>query len=60
MTRSAHYHVEVEYRTEMTRGYSSVDIRGILQKKPNAEVCLEADYDRFKEMLFKVLREERS
>lgn len=56
MTRSARYHVDVEHRSELTRGYSSVDVLGITGKAPNAEVCLAADYERFREMLFTILR----
>lgn len=56
MTKSARYHVDIEYRSELTRGYSAVDILGITGQMPNAEVCLEADYQRFREMLFTILR----
>lgn len=57
MARSARRYLEVEHRSELTKGYSLVDMNGILGKEPNAEICLEADLDRFRSMLFKLLAE---
>lgn len=54
--RSLELYVDVEYRSEMTRGYSLVDQGRVLKKDPNAEVVLRADKERFKEMLLKVLQ----
>ncbi|MDJ0271150.1 MAG: nucleoside hydrolase [Candidatus Caldarchaeum sp.] len=49
-------YVDVENQSELTRGMSVVDHRGVLGKEPNADVCYEADAQLFREMLFKILR----
>jgi purine nucleosidase len=54
--RSARCFVDIECTGELTRGYSLVDLLGVTGRAPNAEVCLEADRDRFRSMLFSVLR----
>ncbi|MEM4299279.1 MAG: hypothetical protein QXH32_04990 [Candidatus Caldarchaeum sp.] len=48
--------MDVENQSELTRGMSVVDHRGVLGKEPNADVCYEADAQLFREMLFKILR----
>ena len=55
-TESIHCFVDVEYRSELTRGYSLVDQGRVLDREPNTEVVLRADKDLFTEMLVKVLR----
>jgi len=55
MTSSARYFVDVETRGELTRGYTLVDILGRLGRTPNARVCLEADGERFRRTLMRVL-----
>jgi purine nucleosidase len=55
-TQAIDTYVDVEYRSELTRGYSLVDQGGVLGKKPNAEVVLRADKALFKDMLVRVLR----
>lgn len=65
---SAHY-VEIETQSELTRGMTVVDQLGVahdernrevwshlLQREPNAQVCWEVDYPRWKEILYSVLR----
>jgi purine nucleosidase len=68
-TRSAMHHVEVECGSDLTRGMTIVDERGVAntgpnvetwkllnQKPPNVEVCWEVDVARWKETLYKTLR----
>jgi purine nucleosidase len=50
------YFVDVEYTSELTRGYSSMDLSRVTGHPANAEVVLRADKKRFGEMLFEVLR----
>ena len=47
--------VDVEYTSDLTRGYSLVDQGRVLDKDPNAEVVLRANKELFKEMLERVL-----
>jgi purine nucleosidase len=49
-------YVDVEYKSDMTRGYSLVDQGRVLGKEPNAEVVIRADKKLFTEMLVRVLR----
>lgn len=49
-------YVDVEYKSEMTRGYSLVDQGRVLGKEPNTEVVLRADKKLFIDMLVRVLR----
>jgi inosine-uridine nucleoside N-ribohydrolase len=51
-----HYFVDVEYEGRLTRGYSVVDLRSVLDESPNAEVVLKADKATFKEMLLRLLK----
>jgi purine nucleosidase len=68
-THSAQHHVEVECDSELTRGMTIVDERGVAntgpniqtwkslnQKAPNVEVCWAINVERWKEMLYKTLR----
>lgn len=68
-TRSARHHVEVECTSELTRGMTVVDERGVAntgpnietwkslnQLQPNVEVCWALDVARWKETLYKTLR----
>ncbi|WP_150274685.1 nucleoside hydrolase [Paenibacillus tepidiphilus] len=57
MSRSGRYYIDVEYKSELTRGYSLVDMNGVLKKPPNAEVCLDADRELFREMVFTLLQQ---
>jgi purine nucleosidase len=67
-TRSAWHHVEVECNSELTRGMTVVDERGVVatgpnietwkplnQRSPNVEVCWEIDVERWKETLYQTL-----
>ena len=47
--------VDVEYSSELTRGYSLVDLNGVLNKEPNTTVITRVDNDGFKRMLFELL-----
>jgi purine nucleosidase len=49
------YFVDVEYRSDLTRGCSVVDLGGVLRRTPNADVVLGADKGRFRDMLFRML-----
>jgi purine nucleosidase len=51
-----HFFVDVEYEGRLTSGYSVVDLQGVLNKAPNAEVVLKADKDAFKAMLLELLK----
>jgi len=68
-TRSAWHHVEVECDSELTRGMTVVDERGVVntgpnvetwkplnQRPPNVEVCWAIDVRRWKETLYRTLR----
>jgi purine nucleosidase len=68
-TRSAWHHVEVECNSELTRGMTIVDERGVVntgpniqswkllnQESPNVEVCWAIDPTRWKETLYQTLR----
>ncbi|WP_342562128.1 nucleoside hydrolase [Paenibacillus sp. FSL R7-0345] len=57
MARSSRFYIDVEHKSELTKGYSLVDQNGILNKEPNAEVCMEADLDLFREMVFSLLEQ---
>jgi purine nucleosidase len=48
--------VDVEHRSEITNGYSLVDLHGVLRKAPNADVVTAADKGRFRVMLEQLLR----
>jgi purine nucleosidase len=54
-TKQGKHYVDVEIRSEVTRGMTVVDQYGYLKKEPNAEVCWEIDAVRWKEMLFRAL-----
>lgn len=49
--RASRHHVEIEYRSELTRGMSVVDQLGVRDRKPNAVVVWEIDTPRFKHMV---------
>lgn len=49
-------YVDVETQSELTRGETVGDVWGITGHDPNVEVCLDADGDRFFEMLIDRLR----
>jgi inosine-uridine nucleoside N-ribohydrolase len=53
---SAVYFVDVETKGEYTSGYSVVDVGGVVEKEPNAEVVVRFDKARFKDLLLDVLR----
>jgi inosine-uridine nucleoside N-ribohydrolase len=53
--RSSHY-VDIEILSDVTRGMTVVDERGVLLREPNVEVCWEIDVPRWKETLYRTLR----
>jgi purine nucleosidase len=55
VTARGRYYVDVECRGELTRGYSLVDVEGVLGRTPNADVVLGADKAGFRRMLFRML-----
>jgi purine nucleosidase len=55
-TQRGKHFVDVEYQSELTRGMTVVDQRGVSNKTPNAEVCWEIDPQRWKEALYQTLR----
>ena len=50
------YFVDVEYKGELTAGYSVIDTMHVLRREPNADVVVRADKERFTQMLIQVLR----
>lgn len=55
MTRSNHYHVDVEATGQLTRGYSLVDINNRLDRPRNVRVCEEINREAFTALLYRVL-----
>ena len=55
-TRRQKHYVDVEYKSEMTRGMTVVDQIGVTNKPSNVEVCWAIDPLRWKEALYKTLR----
>jgi purine nucleosidase len=55
MTDRGRFFVDVEHAGELTRGYSLVDLAGVLHREPNTEVVLAADKSRFRAMLIEML-----
>jgi len=55
MRQSKHY-VDIETDSELTRGMTVVDERGVTKKEPNVEVVWEIDVPAWKEILYKTLR----
>ncbi len=53
--QSSHY-VDVEILSEVTRGMTVVDERGVLNREANVEVCWEIDIPKWKETLYRTLR----
>ena len=53
--RTEFLYVTVETTSELTRGETVVDRRGVLGQPPNAHVCFDPDAARFKRMLFDTL-----
>jgi purine nucleosidase len=49
------YYVDVDERGGMTRGYSLVDVDGVLDEEPNATVVESVDSERFVEMVHATL-----
>jgi purine nucleosidase len=48
--------VDVEILSEVTRGMTVVDERGVLNRAANVEVCWEIDIPKWKETLYRTLR----
>ena len=55
VTDRGRYFVDVEHSGELTRGYSLVDLAGVLHRPPNADVVLAADKGRFRAILIEML-----
>lgn len=53
--RERHY-VVVETQSELARGMTVVDRKGVLNRAPNCDVCYAIDIARWKALLFEVLR----
>lgn len=49
-------HVDIETQGELTRGATVVDLRGVTSKKPNAEVALGLEVEKFKELVFEAIK----
>lgn len=52
---SKHY-VDVEIKSEVTKGMTVVDQLGVLNKEANIEVCWEIDAPKWKDLLYKLLQ----
>lgn len=55
-TRYSNHFVDISCDTELTRGMTVVDLYGVMNQEPNAEICWELDAARFKEILYQTLR----
>lgn len=55
-TRKGKYYVTVDVESQVTRGMTVVDERGVLEKDANVTVCWQIDVPRWKEALYKTLR----
>ncbi len=55
-TRRQKHYVDVDYKSEVTRGMTVVDQIGVTNKPANVEVCWAIDPVRWKEALYSVLR----
>jgi len=55
-TMTKRLHVDIETKSELTRGATVVDHLGITGKEPNAEVVLEASRERFLHLLYDAVR----
>lgn len=55
ITSVSEYFVDVETQSEMTRGYSEVDVLGVRSKPANTRVVEEVDEERFRAMFLDVL-----
>jgi inosine-uridine nucleoside N-ribohydrolase len=49
------YFVDCEYQSELTRGYSAVDLLNVTGNAPNCDVVLRADKVAFLKMLTELL-----
>jgi purine nucleosidase len=56
-TRRGKYYVDVETVSEVTRGMTVVDERGVTNKPANIEVCWAIDIPGWKEALYQTIRE---
>ncbi|MCX6068646.1 MAG: nucleoside hydrolase, partial [Chloroflexi bacterium] len=56
LKRHSRHFVDVETVSELTRGMTVVDERGVSQKPANVDVCWEIDVDLWKETLYQTLR----
>ncbi|MGB9857340.1 MAG: nucleoside hydrolase [Dictyoglomaceae bacterium] len=50
------FYVEIETKSELTRGRTVVDYYNVLKKEPNVEVAVEIDLERFKDLIFSALK----
>lgn len=55
-TKKGMYYVTVDVESQVTRGMTVVDERGVLEKDANVTVCWAIDVRRWKEALYKTLR----
>ncbi len=55
-TRQSKHFVDIETNSELTRGMTVVDERGVTEKDPNVTVVWEIDVPRWKETLYRTLR----
>jgi purine nucleosidase len=55
VTERSRYHLDVDEREGLTRGYSLVDVNGVLDAPPNATVVESVDDDLFTEMVYATL-----
>ncbi len=56
-TLREHHYVDVETHSELTRGMTVVDRFAVLKLPPNLDVCYAIDVARWKELLFRLLRD---
>ena len=55
-TQDSKHYVDVEIKSEVTRGMTVVDQKGVWNKEPNIEVCWKINVPKWKELLYKLLK----
>lgn len=59
VTTERHF-VEVETKSELNYGQTICDFRGIWNKEPNMEVCLDVEHEKFVDMFIDTLKQRKS
>lgn len=60
LVKTAKYYVDVETKSELSYGQTICDFRNLWGKKPNVEICLEVDHERFIDTFIETLKQRNS